>query len=71
MQEEVPVAAQHQAVAKAGETDGLVAQIVRFPTARGHSAEIEQSVGDFAVRSGLEPRIERAQCEYQAVTPVL
>lgn len=71
MQEEIPVAAQHQAAAKAHQTDRLIAQIVGFPAAGGHGAEAKQSVSDFTIGCVFEMGIERSEREDQTFTALL
>ena len=67
IEQQAAIAALHHRVAEAREPHGPIAKIVGFPAALGHAAGAEESLGDVAVARLLEPAIERAQGEDQAV----
>ena len=58
----------HQGEASLNQTYGSITQVVGFPGALGNLSGTKQDLRDFAVRTAVHPRIERAKRERQATT---
>lgn len=65
IQQKLPVAALHQIGAKAGEANGAVTQVVRFPAAFRDAPSAKQRDRDLAIGGALESSVERAQSAHQ------
>jgi hypothetical protein len=65
--EQFAIAASHQSVASLNQADRTVAQIMRLPSAFRDAFGAEQNLGDHAIRSAVQPRVQRTERERQAL----
>ena len=67
IEQQAAIAALHHRLAQARQSHGPIAKVVGFPAALRHATAAEERFGDVPVARIFEARVERAQCENQAV----
>lgn len=68
IEQQAAVAALHQREAQARETHGTIAKVIGFPAAVRYLSAAEEGLGDLPIACLLDPAVERAQRQDQALS---